>query len=305
VKGVVNVTGAADWPNAQPPYNFQSYAVEWGPGSDPQQYTVIGSGQTPAANDQQLANWDTSGVPDGQYVIRLRDGNATGNWAEVRVPVVVNNSGSYSGPTFPVSQPKAVATEQKPSAVIVNSNSYTDPTTGQLHVVGTVLNNGNANLSSVQVTANLKDTSGNVIQSPVGYSLLPIMLPGQSSPFDIFTLLPPNLGSAGDLAISFNTTTDVPAAGLAVSGDRMTSDARAQLHLTGVLTNSSREPTTPFRIIYTLLDGSGNPIRAGSVSASVSTNSQAGRLVPGTSGQFDALILAPPAAFATYTLAVQ
>ncbi|MHB8621169.1 MAG: FxLYD domain-containing protein [Chloroflexota bacterium] len=307
VKGIVAIDGSADWPNAAPPYNFQSYAVQWGAGTDPSHFNVISSPTSPNAGGQ-LATWDVSALPDGPYIVRLKVANNTGNYAEVRVPVIVDDSGSYSGPDFATSDPTPHPGVAKPSAIVTGSSSYTDPTSGQLHIVGEVQNNGNIALQFVQVTATLKDTSGNPVQSAIGFTLLNILVPGQKSPFDIFTIPPANLGSNADLSISFDTASNPPTGGLALSGAHLLFNGQGHLHLTGYLTNSSPDPAVSYHIVYTIFDSAGTPIRAGTFNLlnSVDGNpAQAPLLLPGTSGHFDYSIPDPPASFGSYSIGVQ
>lgn len=308
VKGVVPIVGTATLSGAPAPYTFQSYVLAWGAGGDPSTYTDLASGVAQVGGGQ-LATWDTSVAPDGPAILRLRMVMGTGNFGEVRVPLIVDNGGRYAGPVFPVSDPPARPGLPQPSAVVLSSSTYTDPISGQLHVVGEVQNNGNANLDFVQVTDNLLDAAGNVAQSATGYTLLPILVPGQTSPFDVYTRPQPGTRLDPHVVVAFQVAPAPPAPGLALSADHLVTDSQGQLHLVGYLTNSSRDATAPYQIIYTLYDASGTPIRAGAISAMTSVAANPSpmtpQLAPGASGDFDYTIPNPPPAVASYSLAVQ
>jgi len=76
VSGVISVSGSAAIEN------FQYYKLEFGVGSNPQEWSFIMSRQEPV-NEGVLGTWDTAVVPDGVYTLRL---------------VVVDNTGNYPLP---------------------------------------------------------------------------------------------------------------------------------------------------------------------------------------------------------------
>ena len=304
VKGDVAITGEADWPNAPAPWNFQTYALEWGQGANPTSFSTIASGG-PADSPTNLGTWSTAALPDGPYVLRLSAVNNTGNYVRAVVPVIVDNSGSWSGPSFPVSDPAPRPQGSGPSAIILNSSSYTDPASGWLHIVGEVQNNGNANLQLVEVTATFKDDSGNPLQTGIAFALLPILVPGQTSPFDLFTRPPANAAGSAALAASYSLAAGPPAPGLAVSEAQIQTDDQGNLHLMGVVTNSAATTNTSYHVAYALHDASGMTIRAGSFNTVTGQNGAAFSLAPGTSGRFDYTIPNSPTTFGSYTLEVQ
>lgn len=91
VRDVVLVTGSALHPQ------FSFYKVEFArePGSS---WVVIGDTQPTQVRDGVLVQWDTRGVSDGSYSLRLSVVDVTGNYIEeiVRQVVVANSS---TGPT--------------------------------------------------------------------------------------------------------------------------------------------------------------------------------------------------------------
>ncbi|MGH2470333.1 MAG: FxLYD domain-containing protein, partial [Chloroflexota bacterium] len=304
LKGDVAVTGEADWPNAPAPWNFQTYALEWGQGANPTSFTTIASGG-PADSATNLGTWSTGALPDGPYVLRLSSVNNTGNYVRAIVPVIVDNSGSWSGASFPVSDPTPQPRGSGPSAIMLNSSSYTDPASGWLHIVGEVQNNGNANLQLVEVTATFKDASGNPLQTAIAFAVLPILVPGQTSPFDLFTRPPANAAGSAALAVTYSLAAGPPAPGLAVSEAQIQTDDQGNLHLMGVVTNSAATTNTSYHVAYALHDTSGTTIRAGSFNTVTGQNGAAFSLAPGTSGRFDFTIPNSPPTFGSYTLSVQ
>ncbi len=304
VSGLVPIVGSADWPNALVPYNFASYTMEWGSGNNPASFSTFDMGSSPVAGGQ-LSNWNVAALPDGPYILRMAVNNNTGNYARVVVPVIVDNSGTYSGPAFPVSSPTPQPTGTTASAIVINSSSYMDPTAGQLHIVGEVKNNGNANLQFVQVAATFKDASGNPLQSGLGYTALPILVPGQTSPFEIYTQPPAGMAGSADLVVTFSTTANPPASGLSVSNDSIQTDSQGRLHITGVATNSRLTTVNSFRVAYTIRDTNGTAIRTGTFSTVTGVTGQAFSLLAGSSGPFDYVVPNTPPSFGSYSLAIQ
>lgn len=105
VRGVVPIIGTATHPT------FSFYVLEFSP--DPgDQWQFIGDSQTPVTNGQ-LAAWDTTIVPDGAYVIRLRVVRVDGNYTEgFSRQVTVSNS-----QPLPTDTPEVTPTDEGPGAV--------------------------------------------------------------------------------------------------------------------------------------------------------------------------------------------
>lgn len=79
VSGSLVLTGTADGRNSGSAIPFSFYKVEVGVGSNPTDWCVINLSHTPVS-EGVLATWDTSGLPKGDYSLRL---------------VVVDQSGNY------------------------------------------------------------------------------------------------------------------------------------------------------------------------------------------------------------------
>jgi len=94
VRGLVPIIGSA---SVSP---FQFYKVEYGIGSSPSQWALIGSLHETAVINGQLEVWDTTTVPDGVYTLRLQAVKTDGNYDEFFVRgVVVANTRPTSTPT--------------------------------------------------------------------------------------------------------------------------------------------------------------------------------------------------------------
>ncbi|MFO7919161.1 MAG: hypothetical protein R6V13_13920 [Anaerolineae bacterium] len=87
LRGVVSIVGSASVPN------FDFYKVEWGVGPNPDDWAVIGELHDQPVINEELEVWDTNGVPDGVYTLRLQAVKQDGNWEEfyVRQLTVANN----------------------------------------------------------------------------------------------------------------------------------------------------------------------------------------------------------------------
>ncbi len=87
LRGVVPIIGSASVPN------FQFYKVEWGVGPNPDEWAVIGELHDQPMINGELEVWDTNGVPDGVYTLRLQAVKQDGNWEEfyVRQLTIANN----------------------------------------------------------------------------------------------------------------------------------------------------------------------------------------------------------------------
>lgn len=94
VRGRVPIIGSASVDN------FQFYKVEYGVGSDPSQWAVIGQLHDSPVINGQLEVWDTTGIPDGVYSLQLQAVKQDGNWEPFFVRgLTVSNSSPTETPT--------------------------------------------------------------------------------------------------------------------------------------------------------------------------------------------------------------
>jgi len=114
VSGVVEVTGIATHPN------IHWYDVSYAPGAEPtggsQWVSVAHVDNTQVENDV-LATWDTTGIPDGQYSLALtvvgRDDPL--NYQQLVAHLTVNNAQPVASPT-PEQEPPTSESEPAPTA---------------------------------------------------------------------------------------------------------------------------------------------------------------------------------------------
>ncbi len=107
VGGLVSVLGTADLPN------MESYQVSFGPGAEPSQWIPIGAARADAVHDGRLALWDTTGIPDGSYTLRLRatvrkDGGV--DYYDVYVDGLQVSNAPRTATPFPTLDPSATPT---------------------------------------------------------------------------------------------------------------------------------------------------------------------------------------------------
>jgi hypothetical protein len=108
--GVVPILGTAT--HGQ----FERYELAFSYSADPTDtWFVIAVGETPVANEV-LARWDTAGVSDGTYTLRLRVFGAGGSLLEATVPDVRLANAT---PTAPPSLPDATPTPPVPTEAII------------------------------------------------------------------------------------------------------------------------------------------------------------------------------------------
>jgi len=84
VSGQVDIVGRAGSPD------FESYAVEWGRGSEPSSWVRIQTVNRPLSNGT-LTTWDTTNIPDGEYMIRVLVQDKERGQMRFQIPVTVRN----------------------------------------------------------------------------------------------------------------------------------------------------------------------------------------------------------------------
>jgi hypothetical protein len=97
VHGLMQIVGAVSLPN------FNRYQIEVGVGQQPTTFNIVDGPYVsqPGVNDTFLGRWDTGGVPDGVYTIKLWAVDGQGHFLQVLTPVVVRNTGVEVPPVSP------------------------------------------------------------------------------------------------------------------------------------------------------------------------------------------------------------
>jgi len=107
VGGLVSVLGTAEVPD------MESYQLSFGPGAEPAQWIPIGQARNDAVRDGRLALWDTTGIPDGSYTLRLRatvhkDGGL--DYRDVYVDGIQVSNAPRTATPYPTLQPSVTPT---------------------------------------------------------------------------------------------------------------------------------------------------------------------------------------------------
>jgi membrane peptidoglycan carboxypeptidase len=117
VSGVVAVTGAAS------ATTFNRYQLEYALASSPNNFTIIGGPVTTPQTSGTLGQWDTTNIPNGNYILRLAMFANNGGNAFRSVRVVVSNTPPTPTPTVP---PPVVVPTSPP--IIVPTIPFTETT---------------------------------------------------------------------------------------------------------------------------------------------------------------------------------
>ena len=115
VRGLVTVRGSAT------DGNFQFYKVEFGRGANPSEWHLIGSTRSTQVIDSVLVQWDTTGLPDGVYTLRLSVVKKDGNYQEyyVRQLIVANKRPTETPTPSPApSQTRPATLEPAPTITL-------------------------------------------------------------------------------------------------------------------------------------------------------------------------------------------
>jgi hypothetical protein len=108
VFGIVQIEGTASLGG-----EFQYYKLEVAPSGTEGWGDLVGEAREQIVNGQ-LGVWDSAGVPDGAYTIRLRVVDPTGNYCEAQVTNVLVQNAAPPTPTSPAETPTPAETEAPP-----------------------------------------------------------------------------------------------------------------------------------------------------------------------------------------------
>jgi len=147
VRGTVTI--AAKALPAEGGAGFEYWKLEFGPGYVPVQWALIGEQHFEPSDpgNSDLVRWDTTGLPNGPYTLRLVVVDRTGNFTQSRQVVLVDNPGARPltpaeiGPAW--STPAAGATvsgriELRGSVALPGVQGYmvqAGPSAGELRVI--------------------------------------------------------------------------------------------------------------------------------------------------------------------------
>ena len=146
-----------------------------------------------------------------------------------------------------------------PAGVIVlSSSAFTPEYSSFLYIVGEVLNNTTTNVEWIEISATLRDSSGNVVGSDSTYSDIDTLTPGMKSPFWILASIPP-AWSTYELHVSYDTTSDQPYP-LEILNQTSYFDSYGGFHVTGEVRNQYAVERTFVKAFVTMYDINGKVI---------------------------------------------
>jgi hypothetical protein len=183
---------------------------------------------------------------------------------------------------------------------VVTSSSYTD-SSGDVHVVGEVRNNGPDFMDFVEITGTFFDGAGQVVTSEYTYTHADIVGPGETAAFDLVLLDGSGLGvSRHELVVHGEVTADRPAAGLVIQGDSAGIDAAGDYVVSGQVVNQSGGAVEFVKVIGTFYDSAGTVVR------SDFTYTELDEIPPGGTDTFELIIAeGGSAGIATYSLRIE
>jgi len=158
--------------------------------------------------------------------------------------------------TQAVTQPPPLATQavtQPPTATseltIASTFAFTDEW-GEYHVVGELQNGTDRVLSSIELTIEIKDASGNsllkddnsnVVPSLTFQPLLYTLAPGEASPFEYYLSVDAGQPATYNVTITGQQTGQADRANVTVENDQLVDDGQGTLYLSGELVNLSSQ----------------------------------------------------------------
>ncbi|MGC9349360.1 MAG: FxLYD domain-containing protein [Anaerolineae bacterium] len=148
-----------------------------------------------------------------------------------------------------------------PEVIVMSSNAFV-PYSGSssLYIVGEILNNTSSNVEFVEISATLRDSSGNVVGSDYSYSMIDVLSPGMTSPFRIIFSDPLSF-SYYELSVNWHTTSD-PTYPLEVLNSTSYFDSYDEYHVVGEIRNQYGEERRFAAAYVTLYDSAGEVIGA-------------------------------------------
>ncbi len=148
-----------------------------------------------------------------------------------------------------------------PSAVIQNDSSYTD-SIGYYHVVGEVLNTGDASLTLIKISGVFKDSGSQVVDTELTYAYADYLPAGQKTPFDLFisdTQRSAHVASY-NLALEYEAATQTIPIQLTIQGTTSSTDSLGFLEVVGQVQNSGQTISNFTKVVGTFYDQAGKVI---------------------------------------------
>gem|GEM_PF-2799224 len=134
---------------------------------------------------------------------------------------------------------------------IESSNDYIDKR-GNLHIVGEVRNVGIKNAGSVRIMVELMNEEGKVLAKNFSNTLMEIIPPGETSPFDVVFSGNEILDTEKyKLGVEWKDTAAKPVTGLKAVDYKMEADSHGVIHVIGEVVNSNKKTLQDVKVVVT------------------------------------------------------
>jgi hypothetical protein len=161
-----------------------------------------------------------------------------------------------------------VLAQQTPNVAILSYSSYVD-SINYLHVVGEVKNMGAKNLEFVEITSTFYNKTGTVIDVEFTSTMVDILAPNKTSPFDVSSSRTSNIYSYR-IDVSGQETNDLPYRFFQIISSSSYIDSIGNVNVVGIVKNMEPQILTsifPYatfvKIIATFYDKNGTVVQAG------------------------------------------
>jgi hypothetical protein len=148
-----------------------------------------------------------------------------------------------------------------PNATIQNDSGYVD-SVGYYHVVGEVLNTGDAGLTFIKISGIFKDTSSQVVDTELTYAYADFLPAGQKAPFDLIILDTQKSAHVASytLALEYETATQAVPIQLAIQGTTSSIDSIGYLEVVGQVHNVGMSESNFTKVVGTFYGQAGKVI---------------------------------------------
>jgi hypothetical protein len=147
------------------------------------------------------------------------------------------------------------------NAQIQNDTSYVD-SLAYFHVVGEVLNTGDAWLSFVKISGTLEDANGQIVDVAFTYAYADYLPPAQRAPFNLIETDASKSAKVTwyTLALSFQQATTVLSNTLTIQGAASSTDGLGYLNIIGQVKNAGTHTSNFTKVVATFYNQAGTVI---------------------------------------------
>lgn len=185
----------------------------------------------------------------------------------------------------------AAVTSAAPNVQLLSHSSYMD-TSGYVHIVGEVQNNGSANAQFVRINFNFYNSSNTLLDTDFTYSDVDIMAPGEKSPFHNIFAPPAGYSHYAISSINASETSSSPNHNFTTTVTNTFVDVADYEHIVGQVTNNNTTTSEFVKVIFTFYNASGTTIDADFTYVNTGGNASLG---PGQSASFELIRDTTPA----------